>query len=252
MRRSLLAPFCLLFTCWYAQGQSAKFELGFGIGAAVYQGDLTPNRLGNLAKPDFSFQVLLNYNFHPAVSLRANFAFATLREDESRYQLAYHQHRNFRFETSVNELSAQVVFNPLNNTGSELPASIRPYLFGGAGISFLGIKRDHSRFDHNWNGWQSWVRPGLEQDSLTTLPTSIVSFPVGAGLRYVFGENLSLYVEGSHRFTKNGFIDGFSHAANPKVHDTYTTATIGLIFKLSGSNGINGGRGGYGCPVNVW
>lgn len=251
MRRIVPVSLCVLAVCLQVSAQPSRFELGFGMGASVYQGDLSPFRLGSFNKPGFAFQVLFQYNPHPALSLRGNFAFASLQEDESSYHFAYHSHRNFRFETSVNELSALVVVHPLRKSGKETPGHFSPYVFGGAGISFLSVQRDWSRFNQGF-GWQQWVRPGLANDTATTPPRSVIVYPVGAGIQYFFGEKLSLYAEGAHRITRNGYIDGFSLAANPLVNDSYSSYTIGLIFRLSGNDGGRGGRSTYDCPVNVW
>ena len=252
MKVLLTSALCIFVAFWQCQAQTSRLELGFGPGASAYQGDLTPATFGTINKPGFAFQVLVNYNFHKALTLRGNFTYAFLKEDESAYNTAYHQRRNLKFETGVNELSALLVFSPLFSDDNEEPGSLRPYIFGGGGIGFLSIKRDWSAFDKAWPQWQQWVHDGLVKDSMMALPGAILTIPVGVGLRYSFGENVSLYSEGSHRFTKNGYIDGFSMAANPKKDDAFTTLTIGLIFRLSGFNGGRGGRGGYGCPVNVW
>lgn len=252
MKVLLVSAFCTFVAFLQCQSQSSRLELGFGGGVSAYQGDLTPATVGTINKPGFGFQVLLNYTIHRAFTLRGNFTYTLLKEDESSYPVTYHQRRNFKFETAVNELSALLIFSPLLTNGEEEAGNITPYIFGGAGIGFLRIKRDWSAFDRAWPGWQQWVRDGLLKDTMTALPESILTLPVGAGLRYAFGENVSLYTETAHRFTQNGYIDGFSMAANPKKHDSFTTLTIGLIFKLTGGAGGRGGRGGYGCPVNVW
>lgn len=252
MKVLLTGFFCLFAAFWQCRAQSSKLELGFGAGVSAYQGDLTPATFGTINKPRLALQTFVNINFLRALTVRGSFSHTNLKEDESGYKTAYHQRRNLKFETSVTELSAVFILSlPLNDDGSE-SGKLQPYVFGGAGVGFLRVKRDWTAFDRAWPAWQQWVRDGLVKDSMTAPPGAILTVPLGAGLRYYFGENVSLYTEGSHRFTQNGYIDGFSMAANPKKHDSFTTLTIGLIVRLSDTYGGRGGRGGYGCPVNVW
>lgn len=242
---------CLLFHfSMVLQGfaQSSNMELGFGFGASVYQGDISPTRLGSTNRPGFSFQVFGSYVLHPAFSIRGNFAYLSISDDEKGYG-GYHEHRNFKFHTTINELSAQVVVSPF---ATYEPTRFQPYVFGGVGIGFLSVNRDWSNFDFNFPSWQRWVIPGLAQDTMTKLPAAALTFPIGLGLRCKIGENVSLYAEGAHRITTNEYIDGFSKAANPNRNDAFTSLTIGLVFRLGEVTGGRGGRGGYGCPVNVY
>lgn len=247
MRKRIGISIFMLCVFLQISAQSSSLDLVLGVGASVYQGDLSPHFFGSTNKADFGFQAGVNYSFHPSVSFRFNYAFASLADDEQSYA-SYHQYRNFAFKTSVNELSAQVVFTP--NQGGNLAERTRltPYFFAGVGIGFLSIQRDWSKFNR-YAGWQEWVIPGLMADSMTALPTSTLTLPVGLGLRYQFGENVSLYAEVNKRLVKTEYLDGFSQAANPRKKDAFSTLIIGLVFPLANKGG---GRGGYGCPINVY
>ncbi len=206
-------------------------EFGFGPGTAIYQGDLSPHRFGSLRKAGLGLQLFGHFIFSPTFSARLNYSFSSLQERDNSYTFTYKQFRNFFFETTVNELSAQLVLNPLRNNGDEDDQRLLPYLFAGVGMAKLRVNRDFSNFAYGWQHWQSWVRPGLATDSAKVLPSFALTLPVGGGVRFLIGENISLFAEVGHRFTNEEYLDGFSMAANPKKKDAFTTFTAGLIFR---------------------
>lgn len=224
-------------------------ELGVGMGASIYQGDLSPHWIGSYDKPGFKFQLMAQKNIFPGFAIRANYAFTSIRDNESDYTSGVHQLRNFSFNTTVNELSGHVLINPYFNNGEQETGTFHPYFFGGVGISFLRVQRDFSRFNRDFPHWQSWVIPGLAEDSMAAMPTSVITFPVGVGLRYQIGDKVALYGELTKRVTRNEYLDGFSKSANSKENDGFSSLVFGLVFRLSTGNGD---RGRYDCPVNVY
>lgn len=274
MRNLLFSFLLILFASGQSTAQSLGGEWGIGLGASIYQGDLNPNWYGAYDKPGFTFQVMAQQHIFSAVSLRASFTHGFIRDNEDHYTSGVHQLRNFSFQTPYNELAATLVINPFLNNGMEEPGSFRPYFFAGAGIAFVNITRDFSRFNRAYRFWQSWVLPGLTTDSLTALPKSILTFPVGFGLRYQIGDNVALFGEANKRITSTEYLDGFSKSANRKERDGFSSIVFGLSFRLGdngdgsslfGGGGIFGGGGGglFGgssrrnrgrtdCPKNVF
>ena len=99
-----------------AQRDFSKYEIGINAGTLVYQGDLTPSRLGSYRtlKPDLN--VYVNKLISPTFSLRTNFSFGKLKGDDSQYLIPeYRQQRNFLFKSSVFEVSELVVADLLKN-----------------------------------------------------------------------------------------------------------------------------------------
>lgn len=261
-RNLFLSAICVLFACKQSTAQLWGGEVGFGLGASIYQGDLSPYWYGAYNRPGPSFQLMGQVPLHPGFSIRGYYAFSSISDNEENYTSGVHQVRKLNFEATINELSAQLVINPYFNSGEEERGNFHPYFFGGVGIGFLSIKRDWSKFDYSFPYWQTWVLPGLQKDSLTRLPSSALLFPVGMGFRYQIGDNLALYTEVSKRITRTEYLDGFSKVANPKEEDGFSSIVIGLAFRLSGDGGggIYGSGGGRGrgnrgridCPVNVY
>ncbi|NTS41588.1 outer membrane beta-barrel protein [Flavisolibacter sp. BT320] len=248
MKKYIAVTFVLIFLGRQGAAQLLS-EVGFGLGAAIYQGDLSPHWIGSYTKPGVSFQLTGQRNINSFIAIRVGYAHASISDNEDSYTGGVHQVRNFSFKASVNELSAQVLINPTFNNGWEEPGNLRPYFFAGAGVALLQVERDWSRFNYSFPYWQSWVLPGLAQDSLTNIPSSIFTFPVGAGLRYQIGENVALYAEATKRLVSTEYLDGFSKSANRNERDGFSSLIFGLSFRLGNAMGD---RGRIDCPKDVW
>lgn len=228
---------CLAFT--HAAAQPSAVTFGASLGAALYQGDLAHHHLGSFNRPGFSAQALTQLELHPGFALRGYFSFTQISDDEQGYR-GYHPYRNFRFKTTIRELSLQLALYPLEISAAEDPPRISPYLTGGAGFAYLRIRRNWSGFNPTYS-WQKWVLDGLHLDTTTTLPTHTLLFPMGLGLRVRIGEYFSVYAEAIHRLTQSEYLDGFSKAANPYRNDAFTSFTAGFLVSLGAF------RNGYGC-----
>lgn len=276
MKRFLIALLPFLFAFHESRSQSLGTEIGIGAGASIYQGDLSPHWLGSYSKPNPSFQLFAQENLFPLVAIRAGYAFAPVRDDEKNYEGGVHKFRNFAFSANIHEFSAQLVINPQMSNGEEEVGNIHPYLFVGIGFAFTQIQRNWNNFNYSFPYWQSWVLPGLQTDSLKKMPTSVVTMPVGMGIRYQLSDGIAIYGEVNKRIARTEYLDGFSKSANRNENDGFASITIGLILRRSdlgggilggfGGGGFGGGRGGgfggYGsggrnrartdCPKNVF
>jgi hypothetical protein len=89
-------------------GLFPRYELGFHLGAFIYQGDLTPNDYGafNTMKPGFAISATRNLN--ALYAIRFQLLRGALKGDDSKYENPdWRQQRNFKFKTPVTELSLQ-------------------------------------------------------------------------------------------------------------------------------------------------
>lgn len=217
-----------------------KWEAGIQVGAFMYQGDLTPHPVGSIetVRPGIGITGtrILNRSF----AVRAMFILAGLAADESVYKYPdWRQQRNFSFSASVKELSLSLHWNVLG-TGYD-DVKYEPYVFAGAGASFVSVSRNYSRVNYTYFGEKSTVQQGLVIDAAASSQQVIPVVPVGAGLRYHVSERIVLNLEGSYRFMHNDYLDGFSFSANPGFRDHYSSLTIGAAYKF-------GGKEKYGCP----
>jgi hypothetical protein len=213
----------------HAQIDFSKYEVGLSGGVFVYQGDLTPQQLGSYKtmKPQFALHVYRKIS--PAISVRLNVNRGKLYGNDGVYNSpTWRKQRNFNFTTPVTELSLQGVWSFLEARSPRFS----PYVFAGAGLSFVNIKRDWSNIDPLIFGEGSEVQAGLAADAATPLPRAIPVVPVGAGVRYGLSERFSLTAETSYRFSFTDYIDGFSKSANPKLKDHYLSHSIGIIYSF--------------------
>jgi len=221
----------------------SKYELGAGAGVFVYQGDLTPSRLGSYRtlKPTINFDV--SRILSPIFSLRTNLAFGALRGDDGKYPSpAYRQQRNFNFRTPVFEFSELVVADILKDNSAQHPPRVSPYLWTGAGLTFLRIRRDYSRFNAEYFFRESSTLQGLASDAQQSLPRVIPVIPMGVGIKYALSQKIMISAETSYRLTFTDYLDGFSKAANAKRKDSYQGHTIGIIYRFVSDNSLK-------CPV---
>ncbi len=245
MKATTTAIVCISFLC-FAGKSNAQFykdmSVGLNGGIYIYQGDLTPERFGSFRtiQPGFSFFAKKPINHFLAA--RVLVSFARLKGDDSRYSKPeFRQQRNFYFTTPVKEFSAQLVWNILGRNYDD--RGIMPYIFSGAGISLVRVKKDYSRMDMNVFGESADVMDGLAVDNARGTPRALLSVPVGVGAEYPLSPRFSVNIETSYRFIFTDYLDGFSQSANPKRQDHYHSTSAGLIYKFGNK------EKGIGCPV---
>ncbi|WP_205513490.1 DUF6089 family protein [Longitalea arenae] len=231
--------FCSFFSAAYAQPDLPKHELGFGAGIFVYQGDLTPEAAGAFKSPGFAFNLFYNRILTRSFSIRANLAHGKLTANEANYDdPEWRKERSLRFTARNTEIAALLVWNILGNNYSDRK-TLSPYIFGGAGLSSLRIKRDWSRVNYDYFANDPDFLEGLAIDTLHTLPGTIPVIPMGLGVRYPISNKLSVMAEASYRITFNDYIDGFSKASNPDRNDYYSNYSIGIIYTLGRKNSLD-------------
>jgi hypothetical protein len=224
-----------------AQITGAKYEIGAAISAFIYQGDLTTHRLGSFETTRFGLILHGSKIMSRSILLRTNLAIGGLRGNDAIYDNPeFRKQRNFNFRSAMVELSQMVVWNPLGKNYAE--RGLSPYVFGGAGLSFIKIKRDWSNFNTAYFGDGSEISAGLVLDEEQKPPRIIPVIPLGAGLRYNLSDRVTINAESSYRMVFTDYLDGFSQAANPKQNDHYHTTSVGIIYRTGVQNKL-------GCPV---
>ncbi len=224
----------------YAQLNLSKYEVGLSGGVFVYQGDLTPETLGayKTLKPQLALHIYRKIS--PSFSMRLNINRGKLHGSDSKYaNPEYRQQRNFTFITPVTELSLHGVWSFLENRTPRFS----PYVFAGAGVTFLNIKRDYSNFNAAYFGENTDLMNRLTADAAKTLPRIIPVVPVGAGVRYSLNNRFSFFGETNYRLSFTDYLDGFSQAANPAKKDHYQSHSVGVVYSFGKKDKT------MGCPV---
>jgi len=241
-------PFIILFAAdsgaVKAQLDLTGYEIGIAGSGYVYQGDLTPSRLGSYRTLKPSVQIFLSKIITPMFSLRTNLSIGKLKGDDAKYAVPeYRQQRNFNFKTPVFEISELLVADVLKNNFARQSSRLSPYVFAGLGLTFLNIKRDWSRFNAEYFSSEAITIEGLADDAQHSLPKTIPVLPLGIGIRYSLSKRISLNAESSYRFTFTDYLDGFSQSADPSRKDSYQTHSVGLIYQFQKNNSS------WKCPV---
>lgn len=240
----VLVAVSMLFIAAKSNAQFYKdMSVGLNGGMYMYQGDLTPERFGSSTTIQPGFSVFAKKPINHFLAARVHISIAKLKGDDSRYgKPAFRQQRNFFFTTPVKEFSAQLVWNVLGKNYED--NGIMPYVFSGAGLAVVGIKKDYSRMDTAYfYKNEPEVMAGLAVDNATPLPRTLLSVPVGIGAEYPISNRLSVNIETAYRFIFTDYLDGFSQSANPKRQDHYHSTSVGLIYKFGNRDK------GVGCPV---
>ena len=238
-----------------AQNTSGKNEIGLNAGALFYQGDLASGLVGSYKTARPTIGIYYNRILTPYWAVRANLVAGALAGDDALNERpAYMRRRNFNFHTPLAEVSALAVFNVFGNNANDNVVKFSPYVFAGAGASFVNIHRDWSKIDSSMVHAGSPTLAGLIKDTTTKLHHAIPAIPVGAGVKYNILPRISLTLEGNYRVLFTDYLDGFSYAANPARKDGYYSLTIGAVYNFGGSEGGSSrrwgrhGKGKTDCP----
>jgi hypothetical protein len=231
----LALPLMATFTASAQQITKPKYEVGIRVSSLIYQGDLAPAAAGSYKSLQLGGGIfatrILDWNW--AVRISADYG--KMKGADSLYKESWRKERSFSFSTSFLEIAAQMVYT----IGDNYRASrLQPYVYAGAGVSLLNVKRDYSRSDPAYFAYNEWAANGLRVDTTRALPKRCLIFPVGGGLRFGIGDYMSFYAEGTYRLMSTDYLDGFSKSANPSLLDHYTNLSIGFIYRF-GDNYIN-------------
>ena len=224
-----------------AQSKSS-YEIGINVGTLIYQGDLSQSEFGSTKDLKPAVGIYVSKDLNTYFSFRANLNIGKIGADESQFSYpTYKKFRNFMFTTPITEFSTVLVWNILGQSADNDYRKLSPYIFAGAGITFLNIKRDWSRIDTTFFNSKSSTIIGLGKDTLQATPRMLPIIPFGIGLKYAITDNIGLKAEATYRLTFSDYLDGFSYAANPNTTDKYYGVSIGVSFNLARNN--------YKCPI---
>lgn len=223
----------------FAQSNS-PFSIGINAGTLVYSGDLSPSRFGSWKTPSFVVGFTGHKNISPVLAARLDISVGGLRGNEAVYGTPeYRQHRALAFSSRITEVAIAGEWSPLGRN-----TRLYPYLLAGMGYSHMKIVPDYSRFDAAYFAGEPEVAASLSK-GIANKPAGVAIFPAGFGAGYRLSNRFSLHGEAVHRFTRNDYIDAFSHSDNTRLKDGYTKYSIGLRYNW-------GYRDRNGCPSNVY
>ncbi len=231
---------CLLVVAYSLQSFSQRannrwfshYEVGTFIGMSGYLGDL--NKSDWFSKePHFAYGAFGRYNLSPKFAIKLAYSRGNLTGRDSNYpDRAF---RNFSTQTTINDISGQVEYQPWAFPMSKLPhefeAMLRPYVFVGIGMGFTNPKPDMT----NMLVIKPEIAAGIETDINTIYPRSTLVVPFGLGIKYRVAQTWTIGLEAGFRFTFSDYVDGISQAANPSKTDRYKFSGVVVSYRFKRS-----------------
>jgi hypothetical protein len=140
----LLSFFCLSV----AEGFAQKKELGFGLGASNYTGDVSPEIEFRNFRP--AANIFFRLNATNAWSFRFDATIGELSGKDEYFSDPFMQVRKFEFSGSFREISARAEYNFFNFRRSRKRfEKWCPYLFGGiAAVNYSGKNNQIGDYNH--------------------------------------------------------------------------------------------------------
>ncbi len=193
-------------------GEQQAAEIGIGVGAAHYFGDL--NATTHLNRPGQSATLFFRKNLGQYIAARASVTYAKLGfADSLNTQNEVMRNRNLSFTSDVWEVALQGDFNFFRFVPGDPGASFTPYVTLGVGV-----------FGYNpyttWQNQRYYFRElpvGTEGQNSPLYPErkmyapTAMSIPFGGGIKYaLYGGRLNIAFEILHRFTNTDYLDDVS------------------------------------------
>lgn len=177
-----------------------KNELGAGVGAMNYKGELAPSYNPILSRPGII--VFYKRNFSPVVSMRIGLTLGNLYGDDKHSSSPVAKARRARFSGFITEASCMFEYNFFNYILSYLErrnvTKFSPYLTGGLAL---------------YNAQTTSNVQGLDSKSNTK-----IAIPFGIGIKYMITDQWNLGLEAVARKTFTDKLDGVSDmVVNKKV-----------------------------------
>lgn len=231
----------------YAQPE--KWELGFLLGLANYEGDVVTPQLFTTKESNFAYGVFIRHNINANLAARLNLLSGTISGDDTNFtEPAWRPQRAYNFKSSLLEISGQLEWDILGHkryrkvksdendmdanmekdnmpTRYKFKKTFSPYLFVGAGAVIFNPEPDMSA---STLGKADEIAADLRGDYSQVQLT----IPIGAGLKYDLSHKLQLGAEAGFRTAFTDYLDGISLSANPDKNDWYIFGGLTLAFKL--------------------
>lgn len=167
-----------------AQEESYRYEIGGGIGATGYLGDV--NKSNFMKNPGLAGGAVFRYLPNNRWAVKANLFVGGLSGNSADFDMIFPSGQSYEFSSTVYDLGAQVEFN---------------FFEFGLGPTYLKLKR-----------LTPYITLGLGATvaSADTGTSFAMNVPVGIGLKFKLKERLNLGVEFTMRKAFGDKVDGLS------------------------------------------
>jgi Domain of unknown function (DUF6089) len=196
---------------------SQKIEIGGGLGAMNYKGDISPDFHPSFAQ--LGGHILLRYNLKKDITFRLGANLGSIYANDNDVSDSFNKLRGQTFKTSIREVSLITEYNFFSYQYSRMHKDWSPYVFGG--VAFMSFSpRDTPVSDYKQAG---------------------VVIPFGVGIKYNLTGPWDLNVEFGTRKTFTDYLDnlGGDNPALPRNvqndysrGDMYYYTSLGITYKF--------------------
>lgn len=212
--KNFLFFFCIILSF---NALSQKIEIGGGLGAMNYKGDISPDFHPTFAQ--LGGHILLRYNLKKDITFRFGANLGSIYANDNDVSDSFNKLRGQTFKTSIREVSLITEYNFFSYQYSRMHKDWSPYVFGG--VAFMSFTpRDIPVSDYKQAG---------------------VVIPFGIGIKYNLTGPWDLNVEFGTRKTFTDYLDNLG-GENPALPrnvqndysrgDMYYYTSLGITYKF--------------------
>lgn len=208
-----------------------QWDAGIFAGSAFYLGDLNDQTLPNFDESQLAYGLSLNYHFNYNWGLRTQLMRGTIAgSDEHFDNEIIRTMRNVRFESTLTELSVQLLWEPFAHRRYATPLNFNklfsPYLFIGLGGLIVDAKP-------NFEGSaREEFYERIQEDESKMYPNGFATVPIGGGVNIDFSSRTTLGLELGMRTAFTDYLDGVSATGNKDKNDWYAFGGLTLIYRF--------------------
>jgi hypothetical protein len=194
-----------------------KIEIGGGLGAMNYKGDISPDFHPSFAR--LGGNILLRYNLKKDVTFRASALIGSIYGDDTQVSDPFNQLRGLTFNTSITEFNLVTEYNFFNYQYNRYQKDWTPYVFGGLGFMHFSP--------------QGTPMGDYKKNQLV--------IPFGIGIKYNINGPWDLNIEFGTRKTFTDFLDNLGEdTPNAPINlqsdytrnDMYYYTSLALTYKF--------------------
>ncbi len=176
-------------------------EVGIGVGAAHYYGDL--NTGGSFDRPKLSVGAFYRKQINPYISAKLGVNYALLGYADKYSKNEAQTLRNLSFNSNIWEFTVGGDFNFFKfNPGFE-GYNYTPYVSLGVGL----VTYDPYAY---LDGTKYHLREYATEGQTEPYGSTALTIPLTVGFKYAFNENTNFFIEAGYRFTSTDYLDDVS------------------------------------------
>jgi OmpA-OmpF porin, OOP family len=211
----LIIGFCFV----YFPFNYAQMSAGITLGCINYQGDLVKGYV-DLKEINIGYGLLMAKQFdNPKFSLKGQLQLGEISGNDANYP--DRQNRGAKFTSPITFIGSAIEYAPFarnafNSDGDFIPQT-NVFVSGGFGVTFCNPKVE-----------------GLAAnapDRNADIPKTLLTIPLGIGLRFDMTEEWALSFQGSFFITSTDYLDGISIAGTPGNNDYFFFYGLSLAKK---------------------